>query len=235
MITDCVIHSDDWFAGRLSKLTASEWHCFMGDKLKTVGAQSYICRKVGETLSGIPSRKEISTPDTEHGHEYEAENLRKFMAVLNVDFIVTQKLITEKESPFGCTPDGLILISEKSDGTAWQVQTVEAKCPGYEKYIKLAMCKNPEEIKKVYPVGYWQCLFQMSLCDSLIGWLSCYQPFFKTGGHKIFQFNKMDLSADFKLLEQRKNLAVEYFNEVHDYFLNLNPYDGAPLNIKLVA
>ncbi len=235
MITDCVIHSDAWFYGRLSKLTASEWYCFMGEKLKAKGAQSYIFRKVGETLSGIPSRKEISTESTEHGHIYEKENLIQFMKAMNVEFMVQQKLITEPESPFGCTPDALIVISEKSDKTAYQVQTVEAKCPGYEKYIRLAMCKTAEDVKSVAPEYFWQCLFQISMCDALYGYLSCYQPFFKSGGLKIIQFDRQALAKDFKNLEDRKRLAVEYFNEVHDYFLNLTPYDGEPLNIKLVA
>ncbi len=232
-ITDCVIHSDQWFAGRLSKLTASEWYNFMGEKLKTTGAQSYIYRKVGETLSGIPSRREISTAATEHGHEYEAENLRKFMEVMNVDFIVTQKLIAEKESKFGCTPDALIVISKSLDELQYQVQTVEAKCPGNEGFIKLAMCKTVLDVKKVSPIYFWQVLLQMDLCDSLVGWLTVYQPFFKAGGHKIFKFNKMELAEDFKLLRQRKIDAVAYFDEVHDYLIGMPAYEGPKLNIKL--
>lgn len=231
-ITDCVIHSDAWFEGRLSRLTASEWYNFMGDKLRTVGAVSYIYRKVGETLSGIPSRKEISTAATEHGLQYEPDNLRKFMEVMGIEFLVTQKLITAKDSRFGCTPDGLIVISGSLDGLSYQVQTVEAKCPGYEEYIRLARCKDALEVKSVAKDKFWQVCSQMDQCGALIGWLSIYQPFFKTGGHKIIKFNKMELVDDFKLLAQRKIEAVKLFDEVHDYFLNLPAYDGQPLNLK---
>ena len=76
-ITPVIMGTDEWFAGRLGRFTSSEIYHLMGAKGIGEGGLSYIYRKVGEEICGIPQRREISTEATEHGNLYETENLRK--------------------------------------------------------------------------------------------------------------------------------------------------------------
>ncbi len=219
-----VIHSDDWFRGRLAKFTASEWYVAMQEKPYTTGAMSYIYRKVGEEVSGIPCRDEISNESTEHGHRFEADNLRQLMRIKGLDFIVTQQLISEPGSRFGCTPDGLIIHRETSDGLGYDVSTIEAKCPkSFDGYIKLALCKNPDDVRKVAPAYFHQVLMQMDLCGALRGYLCVFHPHFRFGNTNIIEFRKIEMMEDFKLLATRKKMMLDKFDEIRDYLFNLKP------------
>lgn len=219
---DIVMLSEEWFAGRLARLTASEWYHCMGEKFETIGCINYIYRKVGEELSGLPCRDEINTQGTEHGHRYEADNLRQLMKIKDIPFLITQQLISAPDSRFGATPDALIFHSESSDGLHHNVSTVEAKCPSsFDGYIKLALCQTPQDVKKAFPSYYHQVLFQMSLCDALYGYLVAFQPFFKVGNTRIIEFRKINLISDFKLMEERKIMAENKFIEVREKLMNI--------------
>lgn len=214
-ITNIVVHSEEWFAGRLAKFTSSEIHFLCGKEGIGQTGRKYILRKLGEELTGIPCRDEISTAATAHGHEHEPFALKAFMKKMGVEFLVTQKLIVPVGSRYGSTPDGIIVRKESIDKLSYQVEPVEAKCPSsYDAYLELWECETPEKIKKVEKKYYWQVLDQMHVCDALVGYLVIFQPYFKAGNLRIVQFNKMDLMPDFKLLVQRKEEAVKTFDEL---------------------
>jgi hypothetical protein len=220
-ISNVAMHSDDWFNKRMAKLTSSEWHHLMGEKGIVKGGESYIYRKVGEELTGLPCRNEISTAATEHGNMYENEGLIAFASKMNLDFLVTQKLITEEGSRMSSTPDALIVMNESVDKTMYNVSTVEVKCPlSYDAFISLWRCKTPERVRSVEPKYYWQVLHQMYVCDCLVGYLVIYHPFFKVGKLNVIEFRKINLQADFKLLNQRANEAIALFNTVRDEMMN---------------
>lgn len=220
-ITPVIMGTDEWFAGRLGRFTSSEIYHLMGAKGIGEGGYSYIYRKVGEELSGLPCRREISTEATEHGNVYETENLRKFGEKMGLNFVVTQTLIRPKDSRFASTPDALIDFGESQDGTERNVHVVECKCPlSFDAYIRLWKCKTPEQVKKDTPAYYWQCLHQMLVADSLVGYLSVYHPHFRAGQLNIVQFKKINLIEDFKLLNQRCQEALCIFEETRDEMLN---------------
>lgn len=220
-ISNILIHTDDWFAGRLAKFTSSEFHFLMGPKGLGEGGESYIYRKVGEEMTGRPCRREITTEATEHGHEFEPENLKKFGKKMGIDFLVTQKLIVPPNSRMGSTPDGLIVLNESIDELSYNVSTVEAKCPpSYDAYIRLWRCKTPEEVKAASKIYYWQVIHQMYVADCLKGYLSIYHPFFKAGSLNIVEFKKIDLVTEFKLLAERGRMAIQMFDQVRDEMLS---------------
>lgn len=221
-ISNVRIHTDEWRQARLSKFTSSMMYTQMGEKPFTKGAMTYIHERVGEELSGVPAKYEISTDGTNWGLLHESDNLRKFASFRGVDFLVTQVLITAPGSRFGSTPDAIIPLQKYSD--AWEVETVEAKClPSYGLFVECALCNTAQEIKKISEASkfYWQCIDQMDNCDAMKGWLSFYHPDFKVGGFKAIPFRKIELIEDFKLLKQRKLLAEEKFNEVRLKLINL--------------
>lgn len=212
----------EWHQARLAKLTASEFYRFLGEKPFTEGAYSYLYEKIGEEACGIPAKDEISTASTLWGQDYEEANLKEFMKRKGIEYLVTQRLVSEPDSRFGCTPDGLIVIRESEDKTAYQVETVECKTPPtYPAFIKLVLCNTPQDVKKVSSAYFYQVLFQMSICDALKGHLSVFHPNFKFGGFKSIEFRKVELLAEFKLLEERKRLAVEKFDELRQKLILL--------------
>jgi len=228
-ITPVIMGTDEWFAGRLGRFTSSEIYHLMGAKGIGEGGLSYIYRKVGEELSGLPCRREISTEATEHGNVYETENLRKFGQKKGLEFLLVQTLIKPPNSRHASTPDALIDYGESQDCTERNVHTVECKCPlSFDGYIRLWKCKTPAQVKKEYQQYYWQVLHQMFVADALVGYLSIYHPNFKAGNLNIVTFNKMEIikstmvgdTNDFKLLNQRCTEAFRIFEETRTEMIN---------------
>lgn len=214
------IHSDEWHGGRLGKFTASEIYNLVWDKAPTEGALKYVYRKVGEDVSGIAARDEISVPATNHGLLYEPEAIKLFGEKKGVEFVVTQCLVCDPESRFGCTPDAIIPIKESEDKLSYIVHTAEIKCPlDYGAYIELFRCNTPQDIRRVSKMYFYQVLDQMYNCGALTGYLVVYNPFFKFGQMKIIEFKKIDLVPEFKLLAQRKQWALEEFEKVREELL----------------
>lgn len=219
-VTNIVMLSDEWYQTRLGKFTASENHNLMGEKPLTQGTISYTYRKVYEELSGLPSKDEVNTRATEHGHKFESDGIKAYGDSVGLDFVVTQKLIRKEGSRFACTPDFLIIHNESTDKMFWNVTTGEVKCPLGENFIALARCRTPDQVYKVNKIYFWQVIFQMDACDCINGLLIIYNPFVKVGKLNVIEFRKLQLREQFKLVTERKIVAENFFNEVRDEFLN---------------
>lgn len=224
-ISGIKILTDEWRSSHLAKMTSSTIHSLMQDKLYTTGFMSYIYEKVGEELTGISANEDIDTESTRWGNYHEEEAIRKFGVLKELDFVIVQQLITVPDTRFGSTPDALIVHNESVDKTAYNVSTVEVKCfPTYQRYISLALCKTPSEIKKVNSDLYWQVLDQMDNCDCLTGYSVAYHPSFKAGNLIVVEFKKVELFEDCKFLKERKRLAVLKFEEIRDKLLSMKKY-----------
>lgn len=213
-------YKEKWRTARLAKFTSSMIYTLMGETPFTQGAMTYIYERVGEDLSGVSAKQEINTNATQWGLIHETKGIQKFGDYLGVPFLITQSLITVPGSKFGSTPD--CIWTKKDFGDRYEVETGEVKCyPSYSHYISCALCNTPEEIKKVDPKLFWQVIDQMDNCDCLVGYAILYHPDFKFGGFKIIQFKKIELVKYFKLLRERKALAVEKFNEIRNKLINM--------------
>lgn len=231
-ISKLEIGSDEWKAGRLGKFTSSEVHFLMGDSFWSSGCQTYVYRKVGESITGLVGIQIDSSsafiPAMEWGLANELEAVHKFGKVKGCNYMVSQQLITAPGSMFGSTPDALIINRESSDELEYDVSTVEVKCPPtYHNYVRLALCRTPYDLKRTCKEYYWQVLDQMLNCEAMFGYFVAYHPDFKEGNMNIIEFRKMmptevrdgktvkfPLVEDLKLLEYRKQMAVQKFNEI---------------------
>lgn len=219
-ISGIVMHSDAWFQNRLGKFTSSMIHTLMGKTPFTEGAMTYIMERVGEELSGEPAKKEVDTDATRWGLLYENEAIKKFGLEMGLDFLIVQKLIIVPETRFSSTPD--FLLVRKDYGNSYDVSSGEVKCfPSYGHHIECALCDTPEKLKKADSKVYWQIIDQMDNCDCLTGYGVFYHPFMRAGGFKVIEFKKINLLQDFKLLKERKNLAVSKFNEIRDKMISI--------------
>jgi len=206
---------------KLGKFTSSEWHYLMAEKGLGSAGLNYIYRKVGEVMTGMKCRPDISTAATEHGLSYEREGLIKFGEKMGLQSLLVQRLILDEDGRCGGTPDGLIVLNESTDGLSLNVQTCEIKCPlSFDGYIRLWKCKTPEDLKKEAREYYYQVLHQMSLCDCLVGWFIVYMPFFKSGQMNIIEFRKINLIPEFKLMNDRKVEATKIFNQILEELTN---------------
>lgn len=221
-ISQIQIHTDEWRQARLAKFTSSMMFTLMGDKMLTVEGVAYMYERVGEEMTGIVANYSVDTTETRHGLLYEPDAIRKFGIYMGVEFLVTQKLITEPGSRFGSTPDALWV--KQKYGDAYDVETAEIKCyPSYTHFIKCVLCTTPAELKSVDKKLYWQVISQMDACDCMVGYAVLYHPDFKAGGFRIIKFKKIELIEEFKMLAERKQLAEQQFNKIRDQLLNLNP------------
>lgn len=212
--------NEKYDAAKLGKFTSSEFHYLMAEKGLGSAGKNYIYRKVGEYMTGMKCRADISTAATEHGLNYEREGLVKFGEKMGLQSLLVQRLILDDER-CGGTPDGLIVLNESIDQLSYTVQSCEIKCPlSFDGYIRLWKCKKPEDLKKEERAYYYQVLHQMYICDALVGFFICYHPFFKSGQMNIIEFRKINLIPEFKLINDRKNEAIKIFNETVNELTN---------------
>lgn len=219
-------YSDAWYTARLAKFTSSSIHFLTYPTGFTEGTLNYIRRKVGEELTGESAEREIETDATRWGHFHEAEAINRFGLSRGLEFLVVQQLITDPETRFGSTPDALIVLRESPDGTEYEVEPVEVKCPPtYDAYISLFECNTPTQVKKAKREYYWQVLDQMDQCGAVRGHFVVRHPKFKVGNHKAIVFDAMapvlvkkrktfPLYEDLKLLRERKQKALDVFDEI---------------------
>lgn len=235
--------SDEWMEARKGKFTSSEIHFLMSSRaFLTEGCLGYIYRKVGEVISGYPAKNfglsEINTEAVIWGLANEADAVRKFGLAMGFEFVICQQLIAIEGTCFGSTPDGIVVHSESSCETQYNVSTVEVKCPpSFANYIGLALCKTPQDLKREDYKYYWQVLDQMDNCDAMNGYFVSYHPDFKTGNLNIIEFRRMQptgiengkevkfpLVNDLNLLKERKAMAVTKFNELVEHFRSSPAY-----------
>lgn len=216
-----------WRQARLAKFTSSEIHYLTYPTGFTDGSYSYIRRKVGEELTGKPARDDFETDATRHGLQHEEGAVRRFGIKMGLEFVVVQQLITDPDTRFGGTPDALILLRESPDGTEYEVEPVEVKCPpSFDGYIELFECETPAQVKKVKREYYWQVLDQILICGAKRGHFVVYHPDFKAGNHKSLLFDPLGqvkddkgkitwpIREDLLLLKQRKQMGLDKFDEI---------------------
>lgn len=225
-ISQVKIYSDQWYIARLAKFTSSEIYLLMNPTGIVDAGINYIRRKVGEELTGKPSKGDIDVEATRWGNFYESEALNKFANKKGIELLVAQQLIAEPEDRFGCTPDGLIPLRISPDETEYEVETIEIKCPPtFDNYIRLFECDTPQDLKNESKQYYWQVLDQLDNCQSLVGNFIVYHPDFKAGNMKVIRFEAMQsienskgktfpIYNDLKLLRERKKEAEQKFEEI---------------------
>jgi len=221
-ISKIQIYSDDWFQIRLGRFTSSRINCLMTEEPLGAGAMTYIYHKVGEILTGQTTAEDevIEDENTAWGNQYEPDAIRLFGIKMELQYLAVQKLILNPEGQFSSTPDALWVKGIAKNQEEYNVRTVEVKCPRkYHKFIPYYLCDTPEKVKKLNKIYYWQVLDQMDNCGSAVGYLAFYHPLFpKEANMRIIEFEKIKLWDDFKLLKERKLIAVQKFNEIITQF-----------------
>lgn len=220
-------YKEEWKQARLGKFTSSKMHYLTYPTGFTDGSIKYIREKVGEHLTGKSADREIDTDATRWGLLHEEWLLQKFGRKMGLKFLVVQQLITDPDSHFGSTPDALILLRESPDGTEYEVEPVEGKCPPtYDAYIGLFECDTPQQLKKENRIYYWQVIDQMHQCGATTGHFVTGHPDFRAGNYHYITFEHnqpvvdekgkktFPIFDDLKLLGERKRQALLKFDQI---------------------
>lgn len=217
-ISNIEIYSDQWHKYRVGRLTSSQMFCIMGEDGIGKGGMTYLYQKAGEALTGVSNDKELDfDEDLDWGKLYEPEATIEFGKYLGVNFLVTQKLISDPESRFSTTPDAIVVHGECFiDKDEYNVSSAEGKCPRtYAGFIQLFLCETPADLYRISKKYYWQTIDQMHQTGSAVGYFYVYHPLFPPGSNlNIITFKKMELWEHFKLLVQRKKQAIEILDEL---------------------
>ena len=137
--------SEEWFAQRNGKFTASQIHKLMGIKGLGETGKSYAIEKAIEQLFGEIEENFISY-DMQRGIDLEPLAFNKFKEIKDLDFINVENCgFIEFSNDSGASPDGLV----GDDGI------LEIKCPTSNTFFKLV---SDGEIDKKY---YYQMQMQM--------------------------------------------------------------------------
>jgi len=216
-ITKIQAGTTEWRELRLGKFTSSDIHLLMGAKGIGKTGLDYIYRKVGESITGRSDEKEYGfIEQMEHGLKYEIFGIQDFCQNRKVNFIDVQTTVSAPNSMFVSTPDRVLVLSETTDESGYNVETLEVKCPfKFHTYIQQRMCATPQDLKKTFENYYWQVLDQMLVCGASVGYFYTYNPDFPEGnrGHTI-TFRQVEVWDDMKLLRKRKAEAAEIFSEI---------------------
>lgn len=139
----CSQRSKQWYDLRCGKLTASNFHCMLGNSWTS---HSYLVEKAMERLTGKCVQHRFWTEDLQRGIDLEPVACREYeletgCKVVHVGFVEHNEFI-------GSSPDGLVGY----DGM------IEIKCPNEKNFWKLYL--NP----KVCPQHYTQIQFNLWVC-----------------------------------------------------------------------
>lgn len=153
-IIDCEQHSDEWFAVRCGKVTASHFAEVMakgrgGGASKT--REKYMMQLLAERVSGRPEES-YQNKWMEEGTEKEPD--ARFLYEWITDKKVEQVGFVQATDDVGCSPDGLI----DSDGQ------IELKCPKLTTHIGYILKDTlPSEYKPQVQGQLWVC--ERKWCD----------------------------------------------------------------------
>jgi putative phage-type endonuclease len=198
--------SPEWFAVKLGKFSGSEISDLCGAKGLGQTGQSYIYKKVAETLTGS-ARSTFENEAMKHGVYYEPIVRTAYNKLSGIEFSEVGFIENEKFQNCGVSPDGINF--ELNTG-------IEIKCPFEDKHhLKHLRIKNQADLKKICPDYYWQIMLCM-LITELENWkFISFSPYFLA--KKDLRLWVVDIQKDqeeFDFLADRIRQANEIYNEI---------------------
>lgn len=175
----------------------------------TGAAETYLLNLAVARITGkMPERFE--TPAMRLGIEREPEAIAAFEAESGYTVAKSgqkQQFNIHESGLFGSTPDGVI------NGFGIPV---EAKCPGYQNHLQYRSIRSAEDLQRISPAYYWQCVTHAACLKQSHCWFISYNP------EAQVQFAHYNLhrvliqipDADVSRLIERAELAEAYIRKI---------------------
>ena len=202
---------------RFGRITASKMHqlltCANKPDVLPAGAKTYLDKKITQRLTEYEHEGDgYKSKSMQWGLDHEVEAVERFTEEtgLPVRAYGADQESLIKGDYLSCTPDGLI---ETQSGA-------ETKCLNSENHLKFLEISTAEEVKKVFPNHYWQCLASCFITDRKDWNLISYDPRFKKRSNQIviIPISPKDRSDDFEFMQARIKLSIDYVKnkmEIH--------------------
>lgn len=227
-ISNIDVHDlEKWRQARLSKFTSSNaWKLCQPEGFGKEGMK-YIRTRVFESLSGVPAESEITTEHTANGLVNEGVALRTYAQKVGAKFVVSQKIIYGDGEMYSCTPDGIWIKAESTDGLSYDGEVWQVKCYAADHHMECLMAETAEDLRKIDRKTYFQILDEMCNVDLLIGKAIYFNPELPEdkGGLHVITIRKMfkdtvnnifPIAEDIAFLKKRKEQAVAEFHRVKE-------------------
>jgi putative phage-type endonuclease len=195
--------TDEWFALRLGKFSASNIHKICGERGIGQTGESYIDDIIAEILTG--EHREINVYAMEWGRQYEPIAREFYELATGLKINEVGCITTPEYENCICSPDG-INFAEKIG--------FEIKCPeNPANHVKHLTMKTQADLKKEKKEYYWQIMFSM-LISGFSQWkFISYHPNFTA--KKDLRMIVIDIirdERDIKFLQNRIEMATEMLN-----------------------
>ena len=189
--------SEEWFAVRCGKFTASDFGVLMPSSKQSMAdfnktQMAIIYRVAAERMTGIPVADGYVSKAMQHGIDTEDEARISYM--LETGKEVKQVGFVEYDEWIGCSPDGLV-----GDDAG-----LEIKCPNSDTHLRYF--SDHGELTADY---YWQCMGGM-LCTDRLWWdLYSYDPRFKNEAQKSVLVSIRRDNDEIRNMRERLDHAIE--------------------------
>ena len=165
-------HSIGWYRARLGNITGSMVGLIMkSGKSKTFSdtAESYLYQLAAERtmkpeiinddelFEEYLRQVNVSTKAMQWGTEQEANARSLYETIHGIHCVELGSCKHPTIEQFASSPDGFFYNEEKGIKGC-----LEIKCPIQSTYIKYTQIQSPEDLKKVKPEYYWQCMAHMA-------------------------------------------------------------------------
>lgn len=214
-------HTIGWYRARLGNITGSMVGLLMKsgkNKVFSDTAESYLYQLAAErTMKPEIVRDDelfdeylrqisFSTKAMQWGTDQE-ENARSLFSVIHDVNCVEQGSCSHKSVPhFASSPDGFFYDENIEEKTC-----LEIKCPIQSTFIKYIQIKNQEDLKKVKPEYYWQCMAHMACTDAQKTIFIAYCPWQTYSLHEVV-INRDE--TEINLMLDRVNQANKFIEEI---------------------
>lgn len=201
--------SDDWYAARLGKFTASGIGKLMaGGAGKTRAA--YLRGIRFERMTGKPA-SDYTNAAMERGIELEAEARLSYELVTGLTVVETGFVLHPELPMAGASPDGLV----------GDTGLVEIKCPGWDQHLRTM---DGEAVKRDYLL---QMQWQMACCEREWCDFVSYHPDFPAPRDMLVQREKRDEEVIALIREAIEDAEAELAAVMDDALPGIDDLEGA--------
>jgi len=195
--------SNEWYAARRAKFTASENHKLCNPKGLGETGMTYIRSKIAEHFGAY--EEESFAKSMQWGIDYEQEAADCFTSYSFLD-ICEVGFLEDKDFPeVGCSPDRIVKNQNKG---------VEIKCPYVPaNHIENLMLKTADDLKKVHKEYYWQIMTCLLVTGCESWYFVSYHPKF-SDDHRIKVLEIFRNESDISFLKVRLNEAIALKQEI---------------------
>lgn len=218
-------HTLGWYRTRLGNITGSMVGLLMKSgksKTFTDTAETYLMQLAAErTMNPTVINDDlqfetylrqvnVTTKAMQWGTDQEAQARKLYEQITDTHTVELGSCKHPTVDHFASSPDGFIYDEDTGTKTC-----LEIKCPIQSTYIRYCQIQTPEDLKKVKPEYYWQCMAHMACTGAQRTDFIAYSPWQQSPIH-IVTIPRSE--AEITSMLDRVRLADDFINNITSEF-----------------